>query len=127
VELAPRRDAVDAPPPDPIRSGGRALASPQAPFIPHPSASRETAPPMRVAPGAVAAPIARPVPRSVEQARPAPRIEPQAQPQPQPQPERRAVSREPRRVAPAGRDPLAARAGEKRDQKGEKDGKGDKK
>jgi hypothetical protein len=114
VELAPRRDAVDAPPPDPIRAGGRALASPQAPFISHPSASRENAPPMRVAPGAVTTPMARPVPpargrddtpaqpavaapparsapvavaapKSVEQARPAPRVEPQVQAQAQPQ------------------------------------------
>jgi hypothetical protein len=62
VELAPRRDAVDAPPPDPIRAGGRAVASPQAPFISHPSGSREAAPPMRVAPGAVTTPMARPIP-----------------------------------------------------------------
>ena len=120
VELAPRRDAEGAPPPDPIRAGGRTLASPQAPFIPHPSASRENAPPMRVAPGAVTTPMARPVPpargrdeapaqqvaapparpvpaveaapRSVEQARPAPRVEPRVQPQAQPQPQPRAQS-----------------------------------
>ncbi|MGE5715142.1 MAG: DUF6600 domain-containing protein, partial [Acidobacteriota bacterium] len=60
VDLAPRRDAVGAPPPDPIRQGGRALASPQAPFISRPSGSRENTPPMRVAPGAVAAPIVKP-------------------------------------------------------------------
>jgi hypothetical protein len=147
VELAPRRDAVDAPPPDPIRAGRRALASPQAPFISHPSASRENAPPMRVAPGAVTAPMARPVPpargredapaqpvmaapparpapvavaapRSVEQARPVPGVEPLVQQQPPP--ERRAVSRAPRRVAPSGPDPLATRGGDKKDEKGEK-------
>ena len=150
VELAPRRDAVDAPPPDPIRAGGRALASPQAPFISHPSASRENAPPMRVAPGAVTAPMARPVPpargredapaqpvmaapparpapvavaapRSVEQARPVPRVEPQVQQQPQP--ERRAVSRAPRRVAPSGPDPLQASSRGK-DDKSTKENKG---
>jgi hypothetical protein len=96
VELAPRRDAVDAPPPDPIRAGGRTLASP--------------------------APA--PAPRSVEQGRPAPRVEPQPQPQPQPQTERRAVSREPRRVAPAGRDPLQASShGRDAKDKGEKEKK----
>ncbi len=62
VDLAPRPGAVEAPPPDPIRAGGRALASPQAPFISHPSASREDAPPMKVAPGAVTTPPARSMP-----------------------------------------------------------------
>ncbi len=60
VELAPRRDALGAPPPDPIRAGGRTMASPQTPFISHPSGSRESVPPMRVAPGAVTSPIAKP-------------------------------------------------------------------
>jgi hypothetical protein len=69
VELAPRRDAIGAPPPDPIRAGGRTMASPQAPFIAHPSASRETAPPMRVAPGAVTIPKAKPAP-AAQPARP---------------------------------------------------------
>ena len=64
VELAPRRDAEGAPPPDPIRAGGRTMASPQAPFISHPSASRENAPPMRVAPGAVTLPRTMPPARA---------------------------------------------------------------
>ena len=62
VELSPRREAVGAPPPDPIRSTGRTLASPQTPFISHPSGSRENVPPMRVAPGAVTTAISRPTP-----------------------------------------------------------------
>ncbi|MDL2717753.1 MAG: hypothetical protein PT977_08365, partial [Acidobacteriota bacterium] len=187
VELAPRRDAVEVPPPDPIRIGRRPVASPQAPFIPQPSGPRENAPPMRVAPGAVTTPMTREVPpmakpvppvvqpvppeakpappvrgredspampvaappsqrpaavaepatRRGEEARPAPpRAEPQIQQQPQvqrqpqvqpqSQPERPAISRAPRRVAPAGPDPLQA-SGSARDDnsRGEKD-KGDK-
>jgi hypothetical protein len=123
VDLAPRRDAEGAPPPDPIRAGARALASPQAPFISHPSGSRESAPPMRVAPGAVASP--RTVPPAPEAARedsgraasvqaPRPPAREQA-----PQPERPALSRASRRVAPSGPDPLQA-SGRGKDDKGEK-------
>ncbi|HEX7614811.1 MAG TPA: DUF6600 domain-containing protein [Thermoanaerobaculia bacterium] len=132
VELTPRHDAVEAPPPDPIRAGGRALASPQAPFISHPSGSRENALPMRVAPGAVTTPSverarpalrvepqpqARPQPQAQPQIQPRPQVQPQPQAQQQPQPERRAISREPRRVAPSGPDPLATRGGDKKDEK----------
>ena len=60
VELTPHREAVGAPPPDPIRPTGRTLASPQTPFISHPSGSRENVPSMRVAPGAVTTPVAKP-------------------------------------------------------------------
>ncbi len=191
VDLAPRREAVGAPPPDPIRTGSRAIASPQAPFISHPSGSRENAQAMRIAPGAVTTPLAKPTPfaqpvipaqppsparrlenqpgrpvvispparptpvtqpapRSIEQNRPpqveqvhpvpqiergrAPQVE-QPRPAPQveraPQPERREFSRAPRRVAPAGPDPLAAhgRAADKKatDEKGQKGDKNEKK
>jgi hypothetical protein len=56
VELTPHKDAVGAPPPDPVHAGGRALATANTPLISHPSAGRESAAPVRVAPGAVVAP-----------------------------------------------------------------------
>ena len=53
VDLAPHKDAVGAPPADPVRAGGRALATADAPLIAHPSGGREVVAPVRVAPGAV--------------------------------------------------------------------------
>ena len=127
VELAPRRGAEGAPPPDPIHAGGRVLASPQAPLIPHPSAREPVASP-KLAPGAVVTPR-EPAPREREAPReiaprnapppqPAPRNAPPpsapppaiaASPHPLPEraPEGREFSRPPRRMAEPGPDPLA--------------------
>jgi hypothetical protein len=112
VDFAPHKDAVGAPPPDPIRAGERTLAAPETPLIPHPSAARENVPPARVAPGAVVLPAprqARPAPPQAAAAPPsrqaaAPAPEPRQQPQPQP------FSRPPRRVVEPGPDPIAHEA-----------------
>ena len=53
VELAIHKDAVGAPPPDPIHASGRALATANEPLIAHPSGGREVVSPVRIAPGAV--------------------------------------------------------------------------
>jgi hypothetical protein len=136
VDLVPRRDAEGAPPPDPIHSGGRTLASPDTPLIPRPSAGRETVAPARVAPGVVVAPApvvreerkrevtapaaperarqqlpsesAAPQARPVPpQARPVPQVSQPAPAAPEPRTERQSLSRAPRRVAEPGPDPLA--------------------
>jgi hypothetical protein len=108
VDLAPHKDAVGAPPPDPIRAGGRTLAAPDTPLIPHPSASRENVPAARV-----------PEPRQQPQAQPFSRpprrvVEPGPDPiaheapaavRPEPRPEARQEAkpqeRPQQRVAPA--------------------------
>ncbi len=59
VDLAPRPEAVGAPPPDPIHAGGRTLATTDTPLIPRPSAVRENIPRARLAPGAFVPPKAR--------------------------------------------------------------------
>ncbi len=119
VALAPHKDAVGAPPPDPVHVTGRALATANAPLILHPSGGREVVEPVRVAPGAVvtAAPRAREekrreayVPPPQDQgaaAAPAPHVAaavPEMRVQGQP------FSRPPRRVVEPGPDPLAHEA-----------------
>ncbi len=80
VDLAPRPEAVGAPPPDPIHAGGRTIATTDTPLIPHPSAVRENIPPARVAPGAVVHPVPpaarerKPVVHEVAPAAPSERI-----------------------------------------------------
>ncbi len=124
VDLAPRRGAEGAPPPDPIRTGSRTIATSETPLIAHPSAARESVAAPRVAPGALvispvkeyalpsseerarrigaargSSPVSAPAPRSVAAPQPAPAAA-------EPAIERREFSRAPRRVAEPGPDPL---------------------
>ena len=94
VDLAPRSEAVGAPPPDPIHAGGRTLATTDTPLIPRPSAGRENVPPARVAPGAVV----HPVPPAARERKP---VVPEVAPQPAPERERQQVPGE--RAAPQAR------------------------
>jgi hypothetical protein len=123
VELAVHKDAVGAPPPDPIHASGRTLATANAPLIAHPSGGREVAAPVRVAPGAVVtavppireekkreiavAPQTHAVPPQAIAVRPAPPV-PAAVPEMKVQGQQ--FSRPARRVVEPGPDPLAHEA-----------------
>jgi hypothetical protein len=123
VDLAPHKDAVGAPPADPVRAGGRALATADAPLIAHPSGGREAVAPVRVAPGAVVTAVPRapeekkrevavaPQPHAVQSqaiaASPAPKAAAAA---PEMRVQSQPVSRPPRRVVEPGPDPLAHEA-----------------
>jgi len=104
VQLAPRKDAEGAPPPDPIRARSRELAMPE----PKPQARPQERAPVRVEseqPVGQARPVAQPQPAPV-----APPPPSAAQAAPAPRPQAQPFSRPPRRVVEPGPDPIAHEA-----------------
>ncbi|HEY3349107.1 MAG TPA: DUF6600 domain-containing protein [Thermoanaerobaculia bacterium] len=100
VQLAPRRDAEGAPPPDPIRARSRDLAMPEA---------RPQTRPVERAP--VHSEVERPAPQARQAGPPVAAPLPQAaQPAPEPRPQAQPFSRAPRRVVEPGPDPIAHEA-----------------
>ena len=124
VDLAPHKDAVGAPPPDPIHAGGRTLAGPDTPLIPHPSAVHEDVPPAReVRQQPQPQPFSRPPRRVVEPGpdpiaheAPAARIESK----PQPKQEAKPQQQHEQHVAPA-RGNEASKNEQKQEKKEKKD------
>jgi hypothetical protein len=125
VELAVHKDAVGAPPPDPIHASGRALATANEPLIAHPSGGREIVSPVRVAPGAVVTAVARdreekkrevvvappqPHPVAPQAIAASPALPRAAIAAPEPRPQVQNYSRPPRRVVEPGPDPIAHEA-----------------
>ncbi|MBK9063190.1 MAG: hypothetical protein IPL89_08345 [Acidobacteria bacterium] len=107
VQLAPRKDAEGAPPPDPIRARSRELAMPEA----KPQAKPQERAPVRVEsekPAPQARPVAQPQPAPL--APPPPPAAQAAQAAPAPRPQAQPFSRPPRRVVEPGPDPIAHEA-----------------
>lgn len=121
VQLAPRKDAEGAPPPDPIRARSRELAPPQAAPAPareapkaeaKPEGKPEAKPQARPAERAPArTEIEKPAPQARQVALPVAPPPPAAAPAaPEPRPQAQPFSRAPRRVVEPGPDPIAHEA-----------------